>query len=472
MLEENYLCPKKQEGCISNFDNFNNLLSHIQYDCSYFSSKYYPVLPKSIKNPDTHIINNITKYLLQNEEHTLEEKPDLYFIQSTQPQRNRILKKSDKQIKSGPQKFAKDKELLETENIEISKCILKSGIFAVEKISFDSCLISNSNSTYTNKKRNKYLLAYPSNNYEIIIKDIIEITNQQIVLKGHKDYITEIKFFLIKSMSFLFSCSYDNTCNIWKISSSLINSSHINNKDTLNINFELIDTINYYNWANSVTCFVDKFKTGDDIAIISGGFSSNIPVRIYSLYYDKSNYYNKCISDIKIKNNNISICVFHYHDEISQKTYIFNSVENESESSLLMFDFHSKKLLRTFPADKYVTKMQFYNDNINSIIITYVDFKGSLRQYNANTGKLIKQLNLGTNCFDLVSFDEEYFICCGDHNDHSFKIIYKDGLNLVKTYPHIHNNVILNLAVIDIVCIGKVLISLGADKQINIYKKA
>ena len=70
------------------------------------------------------------------------------------------------------------------------------------------------------------------------------------------------------------------------------------------------------------------------------------------------------------------------------------------------------------------------------------------------SGKMLKQFNIGTNCFDIISWDEEYFIVCGDHNEHSFKIVYKDDLQVVKTYPHFHNNVILNLAVIDIPTTG------------------
>lgn len=55
--------------------------------------------------------------------------------------------------------------------------------------------------------------------------------------------------------------------------------------------------------------------------------------------------------------------------------------------------------------------------------------------------------------------------------ENSFKIIYKDGLNIVKTYSQSHNNVVLNIAYFEHPTLGKTLITLGADKRIAIFKK-
>lgn len=433
MEESTFDCPKKKDGCDGVFVTFNDLLQHVQNDCKFFGSKYYPLLPTIIKNPESYPTPNITKFILNNEEPLDEEAPDSYLFVSTQPQRNRILKKSDKQIRAGPQRFVKDKELPNTENIEVSKCLLKSNIFVVFKI---------------NGKKAKYLVVYPTEKFEIIIKDIVDFNVNPVSIKAHNDIITELKNYVINNSDYLLSCSYDTTCKIWKCST-----------------WELAQTLSFGNWATSCTLLNDKFKSGLNFTAVCGGFNPNYPVKIYNFSNGEPS------GEIKIKDGATSIAVCHYHDEVNQKTYVFLSSENEKGSSIQMFDFHSKTFLRSFPSDKYSTKVEFHIDNSNSLIITYVDFKGTLKQYNVDNGKLIKQVNLGTNCFDLISFDEEYFICCGDHNDNSFKIIYKDGLLIVKTYPQVHNNVILNLGYIDHPVNGKTLVTMGADKRISMFKK-
>ena len=174
MSDEYYVCPKKTEGCNSSYPTFNELLAHLQNECIYFGSKYYPLLPKQIKNPESFPVPNITKFLINNEEPIEEEKPELYFFQSTQPQRNRILKKSDKQIRAGPQKFIKDKEIPNTDSVEISKCLLKSGIMAIDKLYIDGFSNSSSNNinnpnnlnnNNVNKKKIKYLQTFPTEKY-------------------------------------------------------------------------------------------------------------------------------------------------------------------------------------------------------------------------------------------------------------------------------------------------------------------
>lgn len=433
MSEESFQCPKKNDGCNSSFPTFNDLLTHVQNECLYFGSKYYPLLPKVIKNPESYPTPNITKFVMCNEDPIEEELPDNYFFLPTQPQRNRILKKSDKQIRAGPQKFIKDKDISGTESLEISKCLLKSNIFTVFKTVI--------------QKKVRYFAAYPNDKYEIVVKDLVELNLPPTLLKGHKDIITEIKFCKVNNNDYIYSCSYDNTCRSWKCS-----------------NWEMKDQILYNNWVTSCTVLNDKFKSGEDFVVLAGGFNPNYPIKKY-------NFEGQLKGEIKLKDNSTSISITHYHDEVNQKTYLFHSTENEKGSLINMFDFHSKALIKTFPADKYATKIEFHTDNSNFLVITYVDFKGTLRQFNVETGKLIKQVSMGSNCFDLISYDEEYFIVCGDHNDHPFKIIYKDGLQVVKTYPNMHNNVILNLAFIDLPLNGKTLITLGADKQIIMYKK-
>lgn len=434
MFEEgNYDCPKRKEGCESAFTSFNDLLSHVQNECMYFGSKYYPLLPKIIKNPEAYPTPNITKFILNNEEPIDEELPDSYLISSTQPQRNRILKKSDKQIRAGPQKFIKEKELPNTENLEISKCMLKSNLMEVFKCT---------------GKKTRYIVAYPSDQYEIIIRDAVDFNVAAIVIKAHNDIITQIKYSKITGEDLLFSCSYDNTCKAWKCNS----------------NWENSLTINFGNWVTSCAIINDKFKTGLNYIALCGGFNPNYPIKIY-------NFKTELANDFKVKEGSTSISICHYHDEVNQRTYLFISTDNEKGSCIYMHDFHSKILIRTFPSEKYCTKMEFHIDNSNSLIMTYVDFKGSLKQYNVDNGKVIRNCVLGTNCFDLISFDEEYFICCGDHNDNSFKIIYKDGLLIVKTYTQSHNNVILNMGYLEHHQLGKILITMGADKKISLFKK-
>lgn len=433
MFEEGVFdCPKRKDGCESSYNSFNLLLQHVQNECLYFGSKYYPLLPKTIKNPEAYPTPNITKFILNNEEPIEEELPDSYLFLSTQPQRNRILKKSDKQIRAGPQRFIKDKDVPNTDSLEISKCMLKSSIFVVFR---------------TGNKKIKYLTAFPSDNYDIIVRDFVDLNVQPVVLKGHKDIITELRNFKLGNDDYLFSCSYDTTCKAWKCH-----------------NWELSFTLNFGNWVTSCTILNDKFKTGNYYIALCGGFNPNYPIKIY-------NFSAEQISEIKVKDSSTAIGICHYHDEVNQKTFFFISSDSDKGSALHMYDYHLKSLVRSFPSEKYCTKVEFYIDNSNNLIITYVDFKGILKQYNVNNGKLIKQVNLGTNCFDLISFDEEYFICCGDHNDNSFKVIYKDGLQVVKTYPQSHNNVILNLGFLEHPQYGKILLTMGADKKISIFKK-
>ncbi len=433
MADEYFSCPKKADGCDNSFHTFNELLNHVQNDCLYFGSKYFPLLPKVIKNPESYPTPNITKFLMTNEEPQEEEQPECFFFQPTQPQRNRILKKSDKQIKSGPQRFIKKEEVTDADDLEISKCLLKSNIFTVFKCS---------------GKKIKYCVAFPNSKFEIVIKDLLDLQAPPVILKGHKDYITELKQHKINNQEFLYSCSYDNTCRSWKCNT-----------------WEAKDIIYNTNWVTSCTILNDKFKSGEYYALLTGGFNPNHPIKFFTITDSQLK------GEIKFKDGSTSVYITHFHDEVNQRTYLFNAVENEKGSSIQMYDFHHKAIIRTFPSDKYVTKIEFHIDNSNFLIITYVDFKGSLRQFNAESGKMIKTVNLGTNCFDLLSWDDEYFIACGDQNEQSFKIIYKDGLQIVKSYPHFHNNVILNLGMIELPNEGKTLITLGADKKIIIYKK-
>lgn len=434
MSEENtvFECPKLKDGCTCSYQNFNDLLAHVQNECLYFGSKYYPLLPKSIKNPESYPTPNITKYIMKNEEPVLEEIPEMVFVNYTQPQKNRILKKSEKQIKAGPQRFIKEKDIPSTEHLEISKCMLKSNLFCVMKLF---------------GKKMRYLIAYATENFEICIKDIVDFNVNPIVIKAHKDIITEIKFHKIGNEDMISSCSYDNFFKLWKTS-----------------NWENYLSINFGSWVTSMTLLNDKFKLGQQYICLCGGFNANYPVKIYDIEGQLS-------GEVKIKEGFTSNSIYNFHDELNQRSYLFVSCENEKGSAILMFDFHVKSILRQFPSEKYCTKIEFNVDNSNTIIITYVDFKGQLKQFNVENGKLIKQINLGTNCFDLISYDEEYFICCGDYNDHSFKVIYKDGLQVVKTYSQAHNNVILNLAFIEHPTYGKCLLTLGADKKISIFKK-
>ena len=75
-------------------------------------------------------------------------------------------------------------------------------------------------------------------------------------------------------------------------------------------------------------CFVAKFKTGENFAAVSGGFNPNVPIKLFTLDTSNNNVSNNLKSEIKIKDNSTSIFITHYHDEIQQKTYLFDSIEN------------------------------------------------------------------------------------------------------------------------------------------------
>ena len=68
---------------------------------------------------------------------------------------------------------------------------------------------------------------------------------------------------------------------------------------------------------------------------------------------------NKLKSEIKIKDNFTFICIFHhFHDELQQKTYLFNSVENKKGSALLMFNFHYSQLINMWLKYNFIQIIQ------------------------------------------------------------------------------------------------------------------
>ncbi len=444
MSVEYFSCSKKQEGCENSFHTLTELINHIQNDCLFFGSKYHPLLPSKIKNPISYPTVNISKYLMLNQQVNEEEQPDCFFFQPTQTQKNRMLKKSEKQISNGPQRF-KIKDEIRVFDAEISKCILKSNVFCC--FSVESLVDKEEKEKEEKVKKMTYFIAYPNEQFNLVVLDMEKKILPK-VLTGHSDYINSVKYYKINKKDYLFTCSYDNTLRCWSCSAW---------EQKKNI-------INLSSWVNSFTILNDKFKTGENFSVAVGGFYPNFPIQVYSLSKHQVH------SEIKVNDGYISMNIHHFHDETNQKTYIFNSVENEKNAFIQMYDFHHKAIIRTFHTERYSTKIELYNDSSNSLIIVYTDFKGNLRQCYAESGKVIKEVNLGKACFDFLVWDEDYFIVCGDNTDNSFKIVYKDSLQVVKTYANNHNGIIINIGVF-LVGDEKFLVTYGADRKINIYKK-
>lgn len=381
-----------------------NLIGHLETECNYFISKasilnkekYEKIREisnenyknnKTAQNPEDFRTNNLTVLIINKLKSTpLTESYDRSFVvQKMETNYSLQTKKPDRFPKITTFKTISTLKENEEPSMELGSVPMKSNL---------TCMFSYA----TNKNQPpKTFIAYRMNTgFSIMVKEISNLIIKK--LEGHKDHISEIKFFRTeKDEGLLYSSSFDNSLIIWSM-------------DT----FTRLSKIDFESWVMSASIVYLK-KVNLTFVFVCGGYYKKYPVKVYNLANYALEY------ELKITENVSCEIIETFVDEEAGKYYLFIGCDNE-KPKLLWYDFKSKALLGTFPATANVTSINIDYGN-KALYLIYTDSNGVLKQIDLNNGKISIDFKVGSPVLDCIIWDCDYLICTGNPKDNSIKLL-------------------------------------------------
>ena len=321
------------------------------------------------------------------------------------------------------------KEIEDSDSLDIGSIPIKSNHFAI-------CNIQKNKSIRT-------FVAFRSNNYSIIIKEINGLIVKR--LEGHKDLISEIKFYKgDKDEHYLYSSSFDCNVIVW-------------NLDT----FTKLYSFDYGSWVIS-SSIVNIKKNKACYVFMTGGYFKKYPIKVYNLH--------KGIEEFSIsvqENISIEICYTHVNEEYN-RYYLFVGSDAD-KPKVIWYDFINKSSLGVFNATSNITCIATdFNNKASNLI--YSDSNGHIKQVDLSTNKITIDFKPNFPVLDFILWDTDYIVVCGNTKSKGIALISRNKPRVVKTFDKLHSKVIVNVLKCFQPSNGNCLVTLSADKKIKMHK--
>lgn len=426
-------CPLSHLGCASVFIGGTPLIQHLETDCNFFVSKASQNFRDEFEESSLKEKEKLTALIINKVKGTpIMESYDKKFSPCKMQTNYSVqTKKPDRFMKTTVfKKLECLKELDETENIELGSVPMKSNL---------ACVFT------SNKYKNKTFIAFRLNSgFAIMVKEVNALFSKK--LEGHKDHISEIKYFRNeKDDGLLYSSSFDSNVIVWSAD-----------------NFNALFKLDYGSWVLSSTVIYLR-KQYCPLAFLCGGYFKKYPIKVYNLVNGALEF------EIPITENISSEIIESYIEEEGGKYFLFVGSDNCDKPRVVWYDFKTKAQLGTFPATANVTSLNVEFCN-KSLSIFYTDSAGVIRQGDLQTCKLVLDFRTNFPILDLLIWDAEYFLVCGSPRDNSVKIYTRAKTRLVKTFENNHSRVICNMFKCYQPHNGACLFTVGGDRKIKLQK--
>lgn len=428
-------CPLYNQGCNSVFIGNAALIVHLETECNHFISKASQNFKVKYEETSFKELQKLTKFMINTVKSTpiLETWDKKFVPMKMQTNYSVQTKKPDRFPRLTVfKKIEVVKEIEDMENLELGSVPMKSNLacsFSVNKNKIHKCYIA-------------YRL---NSSFSIYVKEIITgyFTKK---LEGHKDHISEIKYLKNdREEGILYSSSFDNTIIIWSTE-----------------NFIPLFVLDFKSWVLS-TSIVYLKRQNCALAISVGGYYKKYPVKVFNMINGNIEY------EIKVTENISSEICNTYVDEETLKYYLFVGSDNCDKPRIVWYDFKEKTQLGTFPATSNVTSINVDFCN-KSLSILYSDSAGVIRQGDLSNGKVLIDFRSNNPVLDLLIWDNEYFITCGNPRDNSIKIYTRTKTRLIKSFENVHSRVICNISKNFLPHNGNCLITVGGDRKVKVQK--
>jgi len=427
-------CPLSHYGCQSVFIGCVPLIAHLEEECNYFTSKVSRIFREELMDSPPDVKENLTTLIFNKVKGTpIMETSDTSFA-PCKMQANYSLqtKKPDRFPRiSVFKKLESLREFDESDNIELGSVPMKSNL---------ACVFSTSK-----YKVQKTFIAFRLNvGFALYIREIQGSITKK--LEGHKDHITEIKYFKNeREEGMLCSSSYDSSVIIWGVDG-----------------FSAIMRLEFGSWVISSAMALLR-KQQSSMIFLVGGYYKKHPIKAYNLNTACQEF------DLKVTENMSSEICETYVDEDNGKYYLFVGSDNNDKPKVVWYDFKNKTQLGVFPATANVTSIvvDFFN---KSLSVLYSDSAGVIRQGDLYNGKIVTDFKSGCPVLDLLLWDNEYFIACGNPKDNSVKVYTRSKTRLVKSFDNNHNRVVVNVFKNFQAHNGTCLYTVGGDRKVKVQK--
>lgn len=426
-------CPLSHLGCSSVFIGSIPLILHLETECNYFISKASQNIRDQLEDSEIKEKQKLTKLLVNKVKGTsiLETWDKSFQPQVMQTNYSVQTKKPDRFPKLNIfKKLECIKELDDVEDIELGSVPMKSNV---------ACIFT----TVKSKIQRTYLAFRLNFGFAIFVKELSGYNTKK--LEGHKDHISEIKYAKNERDDLLYSSSFDNSVIVWSVET-----------------FSALFRLEFGSWAISSSVVFLK-RQYCSLAFVCGGYFKKYPIKVYNLVNGSMEF------EIKMTENISSEICDSYVDEDTGKYYLFVGSDNCDKPRIVWYDFKTKTQLDTFSASSNITciRVEFYNKTLNLI---YTDSSGSIKQVDLANGKVILDFKTNAPIIDLILWDSEYFIVCGNPRDNSIKIYTRAKTRLVKTFDNSHSRVVCNIFKCFMIHNGTCMISIGGDRKVKIQK--
>lgn len=298
-------------------------------------------------------------------------------------------------------------------------------------------------------KDNKVYLVYQNSDNNL---NILSLNNKKnLLLKGHKNHITMIKYFINNKNynEYLVTADKNKIVLIWNVSD----------------NYKIIHQIDTSYKDNIYSCLLAFLPNNLDLIITSTcSFSNDMEssaTKIYSLHS------GDFIGYINNTNNKQIYYLLMWNNLKNNKNYIIHFSNN-----LMIFDLLENKLYAKLEED-YFLKYNYYSGFINSIDKKDYLFTSSLGEYiyiwNLYEKALFKKIYFKYfNIYHIIKWNDKYIIGL-DFFRISLKVIDLTNYKVISDLKCAHKDIIISVKKILHPIYGESLLTASNDKTIKLW---
>lgn len=246
---------------------------------------------------------------------------------------------------------------------------------------------------------------------------------------SHTDTIYGIRQYRVEKEDFIISYSEDRTVRIWSC-------------DFLR---EVVKIDHDHPIRSAAILMHEGFKY-----VIVGSYIKDYPIAVYSF---TGSFLNQ------IKTTGYTYFVDAYSSET--KAYVFSSTYKPYALNIYNFDTCEK--LYSIQTTSYVNcciPLQF-----ETLIITFIDRSGVLKQFDIDNGKTIFESNNYGN-YHITKWNEKNYIMCG--KGHGFTVFDINDLSIQAEYNYVHKDILKGAIKLQHQFYGDLLLTIGQDQTIRI----
>ena len=300
-------------------------------------------------------------------------------------------------------------------------------------------------------KDNKEYIVSP--NFKTFNLDILSLLDNSLIksLKGHKNHITTIRYFINNKdyKEYLISGDQNQIVIIWDIS------------ENYNIKYQINTGYKYgKNIYSCLLVFLDNINDNFIVTSIKGiSDDNNSATKIYS--FNNGEY----IRYIKDSSLNAINYLLYWHNKDNNKFYIIQLAEGKILINNLLEDELYAELKQESKTSIYCG---FISNKNNKDYLFSTSKGGNINIWDLYNKNLFKTININSYLVYIIEWNNKYIIT-GDYNTHSFKIFDIEKYELITDIGGEHTGPLTCVKKVNHPLYGESLLTASWDKNIKLW---